>query len=374
MKAKHLSIIALVVLFAACSQENNKEGTGKFDIQGTISGNVEGEVSLGKFVDREFQAHYTDQITAEGFRFEDSLDYPELFYINLKEVEGYQPLFVEPGEIKIELIVDSTGLADLKVEGSTSHAIYNEYVAVMDSFNQQSGYIYEELYQPAREQDDAVKMAKADSMFDELDKAQKNFLIEFAIQHNESVVSPYIIYRRAYFFDLSELDSVTSGFSEKISETEYVERLNERIATLKRVDIGQPFVDFAMTNPEGDTIKLSSEVGDGYLLVDFWASWCGPCRRENPNVVAVYQDYHEKGFDVFGVSLDTKMDKWLEAIEADNLTWTHVSDLQGWDNAAADLYGVRSIPHSVLIGPDGKIVAKNLREEALRDKMSELLD
>ncbi|MCF8235403.1 MAG: AhpC/TSA family protein [Bacteroidales bacterium] len=374
MKAKHLSIIALVVLFAACSEKNNKEGKGKFDIQGTITGKVEGEVSLGKFVDREFQAHYTDHITAEGFRFEDSLDYPELFYINLKEVEGYQPLFVEPGEIKIELIVDSTGLADLKVEGSTSHAIYNEYVAVMDSFNQQSGYIYEKFYQPAREQNDAVKMAKADSMFDELENAQKNFLIEFATQYNESVVSPYIIYRRAYFFDLPELDSVTSGFSEKISETEYVERLNERIATLKRVDIGQPFVDFAMTNPDGDTIKLSSEIGDGYLLVDFWASWCGPCRRENPNVVAVYQDYNEKGFDVFGVSLDTKMDKWLEAIETDNLTWTHVSDLQGWDNAAADLYGVRSIPHSILIGPEGKIIAKNLREEALREKISELLD
>ena len=111
-----------------------------------------------------------------------------------------------------------------------------------------------------------------------------------------------------------------------------------------------------------------------YVLIDFWASWCGPCRKENPNVVRLYNQYKDKNFEIFGVSLDQDREKWLKAIQDDNLTWTHVSDLKFWQSAAAQLYNVNSIPATVLIDPQGKIVAKNLRGQALEDKVAQLIN
>ena len=108
-------------------------------------------------------------------------------------------------------------------------------------------------------------------------------------------------------------------------------------------------------------------------MIDFWASWCGPCRQENPKVVALYNDYHEQGFEILGVSFDTDRAKWLDAIAADGLTWPQVSDLEGWQNAAGQVYGVRSIPHTVLLDPEGVIIAKNLRGEELREKLEEVM-
>jgi peroxiredoxin len=150
--------------------------------------------------------------------------------------------------------------------------------------------------------------------------------------------------------------------------------LNEYILQLKRVAIGQPYLDFTQETPEGTLLSLSELVGKSkLLLVDFWASWCGPCRGENPNVVAVYKEYHEKGFDVLGVSLDMKKENWIKAIEDDGLIWHNVSDLKYWNNEAAQDYAVSSIPSNVLIDENGTIIAKNLRGEDLRKKVEELL-
>ena len=130
--------------------------------------------------------------------------------------------------------------------------------------------------------------------------------------------------------------------------------------------------DFTQNDAEGKPISLSSFRGK-YVLVDFWASWCGPCRRENPNVVAAYNEFKDKSFTILGVSLDQDKQKWLDAIKNDGLSWTHVSDLAYWNNAVAKKYHVESIPQNYLIGPDGKIVAKNLRGEELRDALAKLL-
>jgi len=142
---------------------------------------------------------------------------------------------------------------------------------------------------------------------------------------------------------------------------------------MKATAIGQPAPEIALPDPSGKVVKLSSLRGK-YVLVDFWAKWCGPCRRENPNVVRAYKAYNSKGFTVYGVSLDRSKDEWVQAIAEDGLTWTHVSDLKYFQSEAAQLYNITAIPFCVLVDPKGIIVAKNLRGKALDDKLAEIFD
>lgn len=147
--------------------------------------------------------------------------------------------------------------------------------------------------------------------------------------------------------------------------------LQKQVDALQAFIIGGVAPDFAQKTPEGQDIKLS-ELRGKVVLIDFWASWCGPCRRENPNVVRVYNQYKDKGFEILGVSLDNAKDRWLQAIQQDGLTWMHVSDLKGWSNAVAQTYGVRSIPQTILLDAEGKIIARNLRGPSLEEKLAEI--
>jgi peroxiredoxin len=140
---------------------------------------------------------------------------------------------------------------------------------------------------------------------------------------------------------------------------------------MKLTAVGQPAPEIALPNPDGKVVPLSSMKGK-YVLVDFWAKWCGPCRQENPNVVRAYQKYKDKGFTVYGVSLDRSKADWLQAIQQDNLTWTHVSDLKYWQSEAAKTYNISGIPFSLLLDPNGVIIAKNLRGAALHQKLEEI--
>lgn len=148
--------------------------------------------------------------------------------------------------------------------------------------------------------------------------------------------------------------------------------LKKEMAKVEAFTKGSVAPDFTQKSPEGEDVSLSDFRGK-VVLIDFWASWCGPCRRENPKVVKLYEEYKDQGFEILGVSLDRKKDRWLKAIEADGLVWPHVSDLKGWQNEVAQLYGVGSIPHTVLLDREGKIVAQKLRGPALEQKVAELM-
>ena len=157
-----------------------------------------------------------------------------------------------------------------------------------------------------------------------------------------------------------------------VLNTKYGKLGQEKLNQLRGSSIGYPATNFSQTDPNGKLISLSDFKGK-YVLVDFWASWCGPCRGENPNVVKAYNKYKDKGFTVFGVSFDQNKEKWLQAVTADNLTWTHVSDLKGWGNEAGKIFGISSIPQNLLLDKEGKIVAKNLRGADLEAKLEELI-
>ncbi len=163
-------------------------------------------------------------------------------------------------------------------------------------------------------------------------------------------------------------------FSTKYAKTNSMDigLLKPRLDAIKQLMIGLPAPDFTLETPDGKKVSLKDFKGK-VVLIDFWASWCGPCRRENPNVVAMYNRYKNKGFEILGVSLDRSKEPWIKAIADDKLTWPHVSDLKGWGSSAAALYGITSIPHTVLVDRDGRIVARQLRGEVLGKKLEEIL-
>ena len=173
--------------------------------------------------------------------------------------------------------------------------------------------------------------------------------------------------------EIEAIEPLFNGLTSQLKNTLSGKELSSQIASMKRLLIGAVAPDFTQPTADGKPIKLSDFKGK-YVLLDFWASWCRPCRAENPNVVKMYNQYKDKNFTVLGVSLDNAKAKnsWLAAIEKDQLTWNHVSDLKGWENAAAQLYLVHAIPQNFLINPEGVIVAKNLRGEELEAKLKEI--
>ncbi|MGV8877497.1 MAG: redoxin domain-containing protein [Sphingobacteriaceae bacterium] len=214
---------------------------------------------------------------------------------------------------------------------------------------------------------------KFDAKQKSIQTEQKGILKKFIQAHPQSLVSldAIKIYAGPYP-DLSELDPLYAGLSEKLKKSDSGRAFAAALNQLKINAVGTLAPDFTQNDPNGKPVKLSSFKGK-YVLIDFWASWCAPCREENPNVVKVFNQYKDKNFTVLGVSLDKEKTNWVKAIENDGLTWTHVSDLKGWYNEVATLYSVRAVPQNLLIDPTGKIIAKNLRGEELVQRMAELI-
>ena len=294
---------------------------------------------------------------------------PEMLYLGVAGQRQSLSLFMDNYNYTV-----SGTLEDVIIEADGGPQVeFNEYKEGVKVFQDKQKSIVDKYYEAKTA---GVSQDSLNSLLEpyyELNDKKNALDSTYMAENPSSVVSIYLLRGVYYQLDAEELEAKLAVFDKSIHETSYYIFMSEHLQKMKNVVIGQKYPDFELPDTKGNPVKLSELAENGVLLIDFWAAWCGPCRNANPGVVKIYNEFHEKGFDVLGVSLDRTKEDWLQAIEDDGLVWHHISDLKFWQCEAAKLYAVSSIPHTVLLDKDGIIVARNLNKEELKAKIQELL-
>jgi peroxiredoxin len=365
-----LSGALLFFLFACHNNESAKPLQEKTDSSYAIIGKVTGQDSGTIYIIHR-QSGKTDSAALDHgyFKFGGKADTAELCRISLNDQT--KSFFLENG--KISMLIKKDSLRYALISGTPTQDEYNYFLNQTDKPLSDRMAVIEKAYETADNKKDKKVTDSLDKQYETLDLEQKQLVSDYAKSHPASIVAAYEIYNNfSYNTRLGQIDSLYKLLDTTVRVTYFGKELENIIEKTKLTAIGNPAPEFTSNDASGKAVSLSSFKGK-YVLIDFWASWCGPCRLENPNVVKAFHKFHDKGFDIFGVSLDETKPEWLQAIKKDGLNWTQVSDLKGWKADAVALYGVKGIPMNYLLDKNGIIVAKGLRGEELDGKLTELL-
>lgn len=369
MMKRLMCAVCLMGGLLACTQ---KAADG-YTITGTAEGTQEGDTVYLCEMHGYFSMNPIDSAYVKNGKFEFKGTTEGAMPGFLMPMHGGKQLAIsmfilENADIKATLTLEGK---DDKYEGGPNQKLYEEFVAGQDKLAEQMEQPWETMNDSAS--DDATKEA-ARLTLDSLQTVQKEYHKQFIVGHVPSAISDMLFAFNLQEFSEDEQEEILKLFGEKQPDFPYYKMIMAERKATEATAPGAEYTDFSMDDPEGKPLKVSDFVSKNkYTLIDFWASWCGPCRAEMPTVVRAYKEYHDKGLEVVGVSLDNDKDAWVKAIAELDMPWPQMSDLKGWECAGAQMYNIRAIPANVLVDQEGKIVAKDLRGEELLNKMAELL-
>lgn len=311
----------------------------------------------------------TLEIKNETLEFSGTAESPELHYLLFDGNRGILPIILEEGNITVTAHVDSLNTS--KIEGTPSNDDFTSFIDGTKSIREKMASIQKQGME-AQQKGDTITMSTLTETFKEVQQEAREYEQNFVKTHPNSYISLMVLQQMANSPNSDKAAELFEGLSDELKNNEIGKALAKKFEGVKKLAVGSIAPDFSAPTPEGDTISLKSSLGKVTIL-DFWAAWCKPCRVENPNLVKLYKEYHEKGLNVVGVSLDRKAEDWKKAIEEDQLPWHHMSNLKFWQDPIAQMYNIKSIPATYVLDAEGKIIAKNLRGEALYEKIATLL-
>ncbi len=360
-----MRIIALITLFSILYACNSAEENV---ITGVVASQSSGMVQLGEIGVNEFIPIVSDSLEEDGsfsLELKEKLD-PGFYFLSINNVEGV-PVFIGVDQ---SFSIEIPGKADEPVlfTGAEELSLMNEINKLNAAFEARFNEL-NSVFLNNRQNREMI-----DSLQNLAMAMQRDFSAEAKVLLRDAELQIPMVYGLRLMNIEDEFafaDSLLNELKQKYPDNKDVTQLQTELEMQRAAAIGSPAPEIALPTPQGDTVRLSEYRG-GYVLVDFWAGWCGPCRRENPNLVRNYQKYNPQGFEILGVSLDRTYEDWTDAIQEDGLVWKQVSDLNYFNSVVVEKYNIRAIPHSVLVDPSGIVVAKNLRGQRLEAKLEEI--
>lgn len=350
--------------------------TPNFTISGIVKGAKEGAyIYLEKQDAKGIVVKDSVKVIKEKFEFKGSANEPEIHLLQYKDAQGKIAFVLENGTITIE--ADLKDLSKSKIGGTFNNIElqkFNEKSAVINQKMQDFQTANTDAMRQAQINNDQAAVAKIMADFEMLRSEMVGLSMSYPSENPKSYLSLLMLDNQFNQpkVEIARIKKDYNSLDESLKNLKQGVALQTKINNYKAIEVGAAAPDFSGPNPEGLNISLKESLGK-VTLIDFWASWCGPCRKENPSVVAMYNELKSQGFKIIGVSLDKDKQKWIDAIAKDQLTWPQISNLQFWSEPIAVMYNVKSIPATFVLDKDGKIVAMNLRGEELKAKIKELL-